>query len=133
MLKARGLHAFERLLDNAMGMSTYMSNSITTKSQFRPIINKPFQYTNICFWYIPTSLRGLDETKEWWNKIYKVAPIVKERMIKGGNLMVGYSPLPHKNKGNFFRMVFTCHPPPEATDVDFVLNEIERLGSNIVV
>lgn len=133
MLKARGLHSFEKLLDNAMEMSTYLWNLISTKSQYRPIINKPFQYTNICFWYIPKSLRGLEETREWWEKIYKVAPIVKERMIKTGTLMVGYSPLPHKEKGNFFRMILTCHPPAKSTDIDFVLHEIDQLGSNIVI
>lgn len=132
MLKARGLHTFESLLDNAMEMSTYMWNLITEKSQFRPITKNQCQYTNICFWYIPISLRGLEETSEWWEKIYKVAPIVKESMIKTGTLMVGYSPLPHKKKGNFFRMVLTCHPPAKPTDIDFVLNEIDRLGSNIV-
>lgn len=131
MLKARGLHSFETLLDNAMDMSTYMWNQIATKSQFRSIINERFQYTNICFWYIPIKLRGLEETEEWWEKIYKVAPMVKESMIKTGTLMVGYSPLPHKKKGNFFRMVLTCHPAPNPMDIDFVLNEIDRLGSNI--
>ena len=28
--------------------------------------------TNVCFWYIPPSLRGQDETKEWWEKLGKV-------------------------------------------------------------
>lgn len=132
MLKARGLLTFELLLDNAMEMSAYMYDLVSTKPQFRLIIKKRFQYTNICFWYIPLSLRGLEETSEWWEKLFKVAPIIKERMIKVGTLMVGYSPLPHKKKGNFFRMVLTCYPPPKSTDIEFVLNEIERLGSNIV-
>ncbi len=133
MLKARGLHTFERLLDNAMDMSTYMFNSLSSKSQFRLISDEPFQYTNICFWFIPISLRGLEETEEWWEKLYKVAPLVKERMMKTGTIMVGYSPLPHKKKGNFFRMVLTCQPFAKPTDVDFILDEIERLGGNIVL
>lgn len=133
MFKARGINAFENLLDNAMEMSTYLWSAIATKSQFRPIINEPFQYTNICFWYIPNGLRGLEETKKWWEKVFKVAPIIKEAMIKTGTLMVSYSPLPHKKKGNFFRMVLTCHPPAKTSDIDFVLNEIDRLGSNIVI
>lgn len=133
MLKARGLNSFEQLLDHAMEMSAYMWDFTSTKPQFRTIIDKPFQYTNICFWYIPISMRGLEETNEWWEKVYKVAPIVKERMVKAGQLMVGYSPLPNKKKGNFFRMVLTCYPPTTSTDIEFVLNEIERLGSDIVI
>lgn len=133
MLKARGLRVFENLLDNAMEMSAYLWMSISKKSQFRPIIAEPFQYTNICFWYIPISLCGMEETKEWWDKIFKIAPLIKESMIKSGTLMVGYSPLPHKGKGNFFRMALTCQPPVTRTDIDFVLNEIDRLGAHIVV
>ena len=29
--------------------------------------------TNVCFWYIPPSLRGQEETKEWWGKLGKVS------------------------------------------------------------
>ncbi|XP_037037478.1 cysteine sulfinic acid decarboxylase [Bradysia coprophila] len=133
MLKARGLSTFEHLLDNAMEMSSYLWTSISSKRQFRPIIGQPFQYTNVCFWYIPIGLRGLEETNEWWDRIYTVAPLIKEMMVKSGTLMVGYSPLPHKKKGNFFRMALTCQPPVTHTDIDFVLNQIDRLGSHIVI
>lgn len=78
-------------------------------------------------------MRGLEETTDWWEKLYQVAPMIKERMIKTGTLMVGYTPLPHKQKGNFFRMVVACQPLRETTDIDFVLNEIDRLGADIVV
>lgn len=133
MLKARGLEKVERLLDHTMEMSAYLWHLIRTKLHFRAIIDQPFQYTNISFWFIPVNLRGLDETTEWWENLYKVAPIIKERMIKSGTLMVGYSPLPNKGKGNFFRMAVTCHPPATRGSIDFVLDEIERLGSDIVV
>lgn len=54
--------------------------------------------------------------------------IAKEKMIKSGTMMVGYSPLNNKGHGNFFRMVVMAHPRPTAASMDFVINEIEKLG-----
>ena len=48
-----------------------------------------------------------------------------------GTLMVAYQPLPSKGLKNFFRMVFHCVPEPTNEDVNFVLNEIERLGKDL--
>lgn len=31
-----------------------------------------FETTNICFWYIPKRLRGLEETPDWWNELATV-------------------------------------------------------------
>ena len=62
-----------------------------------------------------------------------MAPLIKERMIKEGSLMIGYQPLKHKNLGNFFRMVVHCLPPPTNKEMDFVLDEIERIGNDVVV
>lgn len=49
-------------------------------------------------------------------------------MIYTGTLMIGYSPLLYRNIGNFLRMVLTCFPVLEETELDFILDEIERLG-----
>lgn len=58
----------------------------------------------------------------------KVAPIIKERMMKGGSMMVGYQPL--GDKVNFFRAV-VFSPLVTQKDVDFLLDEIERLGNDL--
>lgn len=130
MLKARGLDEFECLMDNAMAMAKYLEKVVAERDCFRSIQTAEFQYTNVCFWYIPKSIRGLEESYEWWAKLYAVAPAIKERMIRRGSLMVGYSPLPCKNKGNFFRMTLACFPPPREEDIDFLVDEIERLGED---
>lgn len=52
-------------------------------------------------------------------------------MIRQGTLMVGYSPLQYRNLGNFFRMVFTCYPIMDDKELDFILNEIERLAEEL--
>lgn len=48
--------------------------------------------------------------------------------MKRGTMMVGYQPL--GSKVNFFRMV-VLSPQVSQTDLDFVLDEIERLGNDL--
>lgn len=87
-----------------------------------------FQSNNICFWYIPTSIRNGEKPKEL---ISKVAPAIKKKMMECGTLMIGYQPLTTKNLPNFFRFVLSCFPKPTKEDLDFVVSEIERLGESI--
>lgn len=49
-------------------------------------------------------------------------------MMEEGTTMVSYQPL--KDKPNFFRMVFS-NPASDKTDIDFLLEEIERLGHDL--
>lgn len=56
---------------------------------------------------------------------------IKEAMMRQGTLMVAYQPLKCKGLKNFFRMVFHGVPKPTEDDVDFILNEIRRLGDEI--
>ncbi|KAF3845513.1 hypothetical protein F7725_008676 [Dissostichus mawsoni] len=57
-----------------------------------------------------------------------VAPVIKERMIKQGTMMVGYQPL--GDKVNFFRMI-VLSTLVSKEDMDFFLDEIERLGNDL--
>lgn len=58
----------------------------------------------------------------------QVAPKMKARMIEEGTTMVSYQPL--GDNVNFFRMVFS-NPATKKSDVDFLLEEIERLGKDL--
>uniref|UniRef100_A0A3Q0S7T1 Cysteine sulfinic acid decarboxylase n=1 Tax=Amphilophus citrinellus TaxID=61819 RepID=A0A3Q0S7T1_AMPCI len=86
------------------------------------------EFVNVCFWFIPLSLRGKEGTEDYQEKLAKVAPIIKERMMKQGTMMVGYQPL--GNKVNFFRVI-VLSPLLSQKDMDFFLNEIERLGKDL--
>ncbi|ELU00406.1 hypothetical protein CAPTEDRAFT_51870, partial [Capitella teleta] len=62
--------------------------------------------TNICFWYIPKEFRSQEaDSDEWWKRLAKVAPLIKERMIMKGSMMVGYNP--EGSKVNFFRVLLS--------------------------
>ncbi|XP_045605307.1 cysteine sulfinic acid decarboxylase isoform X1 [Procambarus clarkii] len=128
-LKFHGLDALEKRVDAAFSASRYLSKKVAGRPGFR-LVQEP-QCTNVCFWYIPASLRGLPETPEWWVKLSKVAPELKARMVKQGTMMVGYQPIACKNLVNFIRMVTTCTPTPTHEHMDFVISEIERLGADL--
>ncbi|XP_069672798.1 acidic amino acid decarboxylase GADL1-like [Periplaneta americana] len=130
MWKARGDDGFEALINNAMDASKYFKERIQTRPGFR-LVQEEFECTNICFWFIPPSLRDQEENEEWWDKIHAVAPKIKESLILAGTLMISYQPLPHKGYRNFFRFVTSCHPPATHADMDHVWQEIERHGANM--
>lgn len=73
MLKARGYGSYGRLLDYALDISKVFVDKLRQRESrgFRLVIDE-FQYTNICFWYIPKHLRNLEETEEWKQKLYEV-------------------------------------------------------------
>lgn len=124
MLKARGFKAFEELMDNAIEKSNCMAKMLSNRDGYK-LVRPSFQFTNVSFWYIPKRMRSLPEkeTLTWWNNIYKIAPLIKEKMMLKGDIMIGYTPLPSKNIGNFFRITTACFPPlTEETITDLIEN-----------
>lgn len=64
------------------------------------------------------------------SRLGKVAPVIKARMVAKGSMMIGFQPL--AGLPNSIRMTLAA---PHATqeDMDFVLDEVERLGHDIEV
>lgn len=56
---------------------------------------------------------------------------LKAAMVTEGTMMVCYQPL--KNYPNFFRMVTVTSPAASEADMDFVLDELDRLGAKLQV
>ncbi|XP_023931282.1 glutamate decarboxylase 2 [Lingula anatina] len=127
MWKERGHKGFERDIDNIFDMSRYLTQLVKDREGFELVLGEP-QCTNVCFWYIPPSLRSLKRTAEWWQKLGKVAPKIKERMMVEGTMMVGYQPL--GDYVNFIRMVIS-NLNVTKEDMEFVVVEIERLGKDL--
>lgn len=81
---------------------------------------------NVCFWYVPSCLRAIsDRNFEWNARLHRVAPRIKEQMMKSGTLMVGYQPM--GEKPNFFRPILS-NPAATQQDCDFLISEIVALG-----
>ena len=53
---------------------------------------------------------------------------LKSRMMNSGTLMISYQPL--GDKPNFFRNIIS-NPGVQKKDVDFLLNELDRLGHDL--
>jgi glutamate decarboxylase len=61
---------------------------------------------------------------------WQVAPQIKAMMMEKGSLMIGYQPL--GDLPNFFRAVIS-NPALLECDIDFMLDEIARLGSDLIL
>jgi len=105
---------------------------VTEKLRTRPgfeLVLPQFESNNICFWYTPQAMRNGKPLSR--DILGKVAPEIKKRMMESGTLMIGYQPLSTKGLPNFFRLTLSCFPQSTEEDMDFVINEIERLGQDI--
>ncbi|XP_069116552.1 cysteine sulfinic acid decarboxylase-like isoform X1 [Argopecten irradians] len=125
--KAKGDLQFEKDINNIMECGKYLAQLINERDGFRLLIEEP-ECTNVCFWYIPPSMRGQPEDQEWYQRLSKVAPVIKERMTMNGTMLIGYQP--DGNTVNFFRMIVS-NLGVTKEDMQFVVDEIDRLGSDL--
>uniref|UniRef100_A0AAX7UEQ4 Glutamate decarboxylase 1 n=1 Tax=Astatotilapia calliptera TaxID=8154 RepID=A0AAX7UEQ4_ASTCA len=128
MWKAKGTVGFEQHIDKCLDLSAYLYNKIKNREGFKMVFKGEPQHTNVCFWYIPPSLRSLPDGEERRQRLHKVAPKIKAMMMESGTTMVGYQP--QGDKVNFFRMVIS-NPAATRSDIDFLVEEIERLGHDL--
>uniref|UniRef100_A0A671N7W5 Glutamate decarboxylase 1-like n=1 Tax=Sinocyclocheilus anshuiensis TaxID=1608454 RepID=A0A671N7W5_9TELE len=86
------------------------------------------EHSNVCFWYLPKRLQSIHPGPERDRELHMVAPKIKTKMMEEGFTMIGYQPL--EDKVNFFRCVFS-NPATQREDVDFLIDEITRLGCEL--
>ncbi|KAJ3660387.1 hypothetical protein Zmor_004837 [Zophobas morio] len=127
MWKAKGTSGLEKHINKVFENSKYFTDSIRHREGFEMVIEEP-ECTNVCFWYVPPSLRGQKESRDYKERLHRVAPKIKERMMKEGCMMVTYQA--QKELPNFFRIVFQSSGLEKADMVHFV-EEIERLGADL--
>ncbi|NWV67895.1 CSAD decarboxylase, partial [Malurus elegans] len=121
--KAVGSRGLAWRVERAFAATRYLLEQVKSREGFQLVIEPEF--LNLCFWFIPPSLRGKENSPEFWDKLGKVAPAIKERMMRRGSMMVGYQP--HGSRVNFFRQIVT-NPAVTRQDLDFFLDEIQELG-----
>ncbi|XP_058447486.1 cysteine sulfinic acid decarboxylase [Malaya genurostris] len=128
MWRAKGTTGLEQHIDKVFENAEYFTNSIKSREGFEMVVENP-ECTNICFWYIPPSLRDISRSSaEFSEKLHKVAPKVKERMMREGSMMITYQPI--HDKPNFFRLVLQ-NSSLDKSDMNYIIDEIERLGSDL--
>ncbi|CAO1347709.1 unnamed protein product [Diamesa hyperborea] len=124
MWRAKGTKGLERHIDELFKNAEYFTSLVKSREGFEMALESP-ECTNICFWYIPKKLRNLPRDDTFNQLLHKVAPKVKEHMMKEGTMMITYQPL--NNKPNFFRLVLQNSALTKNDMMHFV-KEIERLG-----
>ncbi|KAK6299812.1 glutamate decarboxylase 2 [Coregonus clupeaformis] len=128
MWRAKGTIGFEAQIDKCLELSEYLYNKIKDREGYEMVFNGKPQHTNVCFWYLPPGVRYLEDKEEKKKRLHKVAPVIKARMMEYGTTMVSYQP--QGDKVNFFRMVIS-NPAATFEDIDFLIEEIERLGQDL--
>lgn len=125
--RSKGTDGFARHMDHLMELAEYQVKRIRQQSDKFYLIMEP-ECVNVSFWYIPKRLRGVPHDGKKETELGKICPIIKSRMMQSGTLMVGYQP--DDRRPNFFRSIISSIAVTEA-DVDFMLNEIDRLGQDL--
>lgn len=126
MWKAKGSEGLEAHVDHIFEKATYFRDQIKNREGFKLVLEEP-ECTNITFWHVPPKLRNYegDDLKQ---KLHKVAPLIKERMMREGTMMITYQPL--RERPNFFRLVLQ-NSVLNTADMDHIITEIERLGKDL--
>ncbi|KAI1695530.1 pyridoxal-dependent decarboxylase conserved domain-containing protein [Ditylenchus destructor] len=128
MWRSKGMEGYRRQVNRLMQLASYFTQRIKNTEGYEMVIAQP-EFLNICFWYVPPSLRHLDP-KEKAAGLDKIAPKIKLKMMERGTTMVGYQPDPHSNRPNFFRMIISNQAITE-TDLDFLIDEIIQIGKDM--
>ncbi|KAI5695429.1 hypothetical protein M8J76_004133 [Diaphorina citri] len=127
MWKAKGTDGLEAHIDKSFDNAKYFTDKIRHRPGFKLVLDEP-ECTNISFWYIPPSLRGKEDQADFNELLHKVAPKIKERMMKSGSMMITYQPI--HALPNFFRLVLQ-NSALDHSDMDYFIDEIERLGHDL--
>lgn len=127
MWRAKGTDGLTAHIENVFHKAEYFTAEIKRRAGFEMVLEHP-ECTNICFWYVPPSLRGQPRDTEFYERLNAVAPKVKARMMEQGTMMVTYQPL--REKPNFFRLVLQNSALTEA-DMLYFADEIERLAADL--
>ncbi len=126
MWRAKGTEGFEKHVDSIFKQAEYFTSLMKEREGFE-LVAEP-ECTNICFWYVPKKLRNLKRDENFFQALHKIAPKVKERMMKEGSMMITYQPL--RNKPNFFRLVLQDSSLNESDMMHF-MEIIEKYSEEI--
>ncbi|GMR43639.1 hypothetical protein PMAYCL1PPCAC_13834, partial [Pristionchus mayeri] len=126
MWKSKGSDGFRRQVNRSFDLTAYMAEQLRKTEGYELVVDPP-EFLNVCFWYIPSSIRGFDE-KEKMARLEKIAPKIKAKMMEKGTTMVGYQP--DKQRPNFFRMILS-NQAITTDDIDFLVKEIAEIGESL--
>ncbi|KAI6074661.1 Acidic amino acid decarboxylase GADL1 [Aix galericulata] len=69
MWKALGTTGLEERVNRALALARYLVEEIKKREGFQLLLEP--EYANVCFWYIPPSLRKMEDGPEFWQKLHE--------------------------------------------------------------
>ena len=73
--KGRGDKGMEEAINHLFDLSQYLAEKVKTTEGFRLLLEP--EGCNVCFRYIPPSMRDQEENDEWYAKLHKVSILVQ--------------------------------------------------------
>ncbi|KAG8189583.1 hypothetical protein JTE90_023653 [Oedothorax gibbosus] len=128
MWRSKGDKGFEEHIDHLFEMTEYMVKKLNERNDKFHIIIKEPECTNVSFWYIPKRLRNMPHSHQKEKVLGELTATLKSKMMNSGTLMIGYQP--QGDIPNFFRSIISNAAVKES-DVDFMLDELDRLGQDL--
>jgi len=129
--KAVGDRGMAARVDHCLELAAHFEHKIRD-SQGVFVLALPRTYANVCFWYVPASLRPWDPTtasNEARAEMGRVAVRIKATMQKVGLAMIGFQPL--DDLPNFFRIVFPSCFHTTKHDLDKLIAGIQKIGDSL--
>ncbi|EGD74373.1 hypothetical protein PTSG_06384 [Salpingoeca rosetta] len=123
-----GTQGFRDRIEKALDIVDYMVARIKADPRFK-LVEDPM-YTNVCFWYLPPSLRDTEDLTSVYPKLGTVTSTLCRRMQEAGTMLVNINPLGDHGLPHFFRLIIN-NTTVTTGDMDFVLEEMDRLGSSL--
>ncbi|KAL0627462.1 Glutamate decarboxylase 2 [Plecturocebus cupreus] len=76
MWRAKGTTGFEAHVDKCLELAEYLYNIIKNREGYEMVFDGKPQHTNVCFWYIPPSLRTLEDNEERMSRLSKCSGVI---------------------------------------------------------
>lgn len=132
MWRAKGTEGFEKQMNRLMDLTAYQVKKMKEAGEKYYLLVDDPECTNVCYWYIPERLRPRKfpqaYTRDWHIELGKITATLKGRMMSAGTIMISYQPL--GEYPNFFRSIISNQAIQES-DIDFMLEEMDRLGHDL--
>jgi len=129
--KGLGDAGWAKRVDHCVDLAVHFED-IVRSSGGEFVMAKPRTYANVCFWYVPRSLRPWDPataSEEDVAKMGRVAVGIKAEMQRRGLAMIGFQPL--DGLPNFFRIVFASCMNTSKADLNKLLTDISKIGEEL--
>ena len=123
--RAVGDDGYRQRIDRNFALARRFADMVAEREAFT-LVREP-EGCNVCFRFIPPSLRGRDAADLPLERLDAANVEVRERLKRSGRFLVNYATL---DGAATLRLVFV-HPRLEESDLTELLDAIERSGANL--